>query len=261
MTLEEEGHLLQTSGRIDGELCAVALQKEQNVRSADISGTLSIAILRCAWASLDWCSIETGGAHCRRKAGDDEDSGSSDEDEFYDRTAPGKAKKHKTAPVVHDAASLFGRKVRSCSLAQVKGCSCMHILMAYWRDDAPPTPAWRSVLSIRNDGPNAQSAFRIIPGGCLSKGGPRSNRASPPAPGDPSALSTAPQEALLEERKWMQQTLDEELAGEAGKAVHEATQTAADPLDAFMSDVAVQLEQSKVRQPGVGMVPVPRWRH
>ena len=70
--------------------------------------------------------VQTEGAHRRKKAGDDEDSASSDEDEFYDRTAPGKAKKRKAAPVVHDAASLFGRKVRSCSLAQVKSCSCSH---------------------------------------------------------------------------------------------------------------------------------------
>ena len=56
----------------------------------------------------------------------------------------------------------------------------------------------------------------------------------------------------------MQRTLDQELVGEAGKAVNGAAQApaAADPLDAFMSDVAVQLEQSKVRRPWLGMAPV-----
>ena len=92
------------------------------------------------------------------------------------------------------------------------------------------------------------------------------------ARGNPSALCAVLQEALLEERKQMRRTLDEELAGEAGKAVNGAAQApaageaeagshpAADPLDAFMSDVAVQLEQSKVRRPWLGMAPVFKWR-
>ena len=46
-----------------------------------------------------------------RKAEDEDEVGSGDEDEFYDRTAKGGAKKQKVAPEVHDAASLFGRKV------------------------------------------------------------------------------------------------------------------------------------------------------
>jgi hypothetical protein len=36
---------------------------------------------------------------------------SEEEDEFYDRTTTGPGKKQKVAPLVHDAASLFGRKV------------------------------------------------------------------------------------------------------------------------------------------------------
>ena len=53
---------------------------------------------------------------CRKADVDDDDAvGSEEEDDFYDRTVKGGAKKQKLEPEVHDAASLFGRKVlHSC---------------------------------------------------------------------------------------------------------------------------------------------------
>ena len=61
------------------------------------------------------------------------------------------------------------------------------------------------------------------------------------------------QEALLEDRKKLEQQLAEEIAVEDritmagnGGTSEAAADKAADPLDAFMSDVAVQLEHSKV---------------
>jgi len=48
-----------------------------------------------------------------RKVEEEDEVDSEEEDEFYDRTTIGQGKKQKVAPLVHDAASLFGRKVVS----------------------------------------------------------------------------------------------------------------------------------------------------
>ena len=62
-----------------------------------------------------------------RTAEDEDEVGSEDEDEFYDRTAKGGAKKQKVVPEVHDAASLFGRKVpRPCHFS-----TCTLIVTSY----------------------------------------------------------------------------------------------------------------------------------
>lgn len=53
---------------------------------------------------------------CRKVEEEEEVDSGEEEDEFYDRTTKGGAKKQKVAPLVHDAASLFGRKVHFTSI-------------------------------------------------------------------------------------------------------------------------------------------------
>ena len=82
------------------------------------------AVDRCEWL---WPFTDDRW-DCRKRKGadeEDEDQGSSGDDDFYDRTAPGKARRPKDGPEVHDAASLFGKKVHTgrCSFTT---CSIAH---------------------------------------------------------------------------------------------------------------------------------------
>lgn len=163
----------------------------------------------------------------------DEDESTDEGDEFYDRTKRTKTikEKQKAAVIVHDAASILGRKVQ------------LHIGWLV-------VTSYRHICIVLDD---LLSGLQAYPTDCKSQGGAiltfcREDLPRPQAGllGEVDKLS----ETLhLEEQKMAkEQGLEPGKAGEQRETSSAAEPiTAEDPLDAFMSDVKDQLEQSKAR--------------